>query len=60
MLYLPNESIDHKLCVLDWNVCDDNLDDMIAILIADAVEDMRFELLDHGSLLMNENVLQSL
>ncbi len=60
MVDLANESVDNKLNMLGRNALDCSLDDMVAILVFDTFEHVVFQLLDHASLLVDQNVLQRL
>jgi len=57
---VADECINHEMCVFGRNVLHNDLDDMVAILITDTIENVIFELINHGGLLMNKNMLESL
>jgi hypothetical protein len=57
---LPRECFDNELDMLSRDSFDGFLDDMIAILILDALENTVLELLDEASLLVGEDVFKSL
>ena len=58
--HLPVEGINDKLNLLRGDPLDALLDDMIAILVLDAAEDVAVELFDHSDLMVKVDLLQGL
>ena len=57
---LPSECFDDELNVLGWNSLDGFLDDMVAVLILDTLEDIRLKLPDKLGLLVRKDMFESL
>ena len=60
MMNLAGESIDNECDVLSRDSLDGLLNDMIAVLILDAFQNLVLKLLDQGSLLVNQYMLERL
>ena len=60
VLDVADECVNHEVCVFGRNVLHYDLYDMVTILITDTVENVILELINHGGLLVNKNMLQSL
>lgn len=59
-VHLSFEGVDDELHIVRRNPLDGLLDHVVAILISDTFQDMAFKLLDHGSLLISEDMFQCL
>ena len=57
---LATEFINDKSNVLVWNAFNCLLDDMVSVLIGNALHHAVFKFLDHGGLLLDEDVLKCL
>lgn len=57
---LAPEGVDDELDILRGHTLDSLLNDMVAILVSHALEDVVLQLLDHGGLLVGEDVLEGL
>jgi hypothetical protein len=59
-VYLPLEGFDDESDVLGWDALDGLLDNMVAILVLDALENIRSKFLGKLGLLIGKDMFQSL